>query len=427
MPPSCVSLLTFKPPAMTPEQPPFRIAVRQFGPFESALAKLWASFCRETGCQLAVEMVPMDLHQLYASLLTDKGLANGAWDVAHLNTDWLPEAASTGALENLTPYIQQQPPADFPQGWSPSLLGMQQRGEVILGLPFHDGPECLIYRKDLFDSAEEQANFQRQHGRPLSVPETWKEFQTVARFFQRPAENLYGFVAAGYPDGHNTVFDFCLHLWTRGGQLVDARGNVCIDSAAAVAGLTFYRQLMRDAAAHPATMQYESVRAGQAFARGEAALMVNWFGFAAVCDVDADCPVRGRVDIARIPHGAGGQSASLNVYWLYAIGAGSRHKALAYEFLRFATRSENDKLLTLEGGIGCRLSTWHDAEINALVPYYHKLDMLHQQAQSLPPKANWAQIAAIIDTAVLRALTTDIPVTELLAAGQQQINALDYV
>jgi multiple sugar transport system substrate-binding protein len=428
MPRCYAKSLTFNPPATMPEQPTFRIAVRQFGPFESTMAKLWASFCQETGCPLAVEMVAMDLPQLYASLLTDKGLANGAWDVAHINTDWLPEAASTGALEDLAPYIRQQPPADFPQGWSPSLLGMQQRGQAVLALPFHDGPECLIYRKDLFDSPEEQVRFQQQYGQPLEVPKTWDEFQTVARFFQRPADNLYGFVAAGFPDGHNTVFDFCLHLWTRGGALLDEHGRVRLDSPAAAEGLTFYRQLLRDPrAGHPHTRQYESVAAGQAFARGEAALMVNWFGFAAVCDVDAACPVRGRVEVAPIPHGTGGQSASLNVYWLYAIGAGSRHKAVAYEFLRFATRPASDKLLTLEGGIGCRLSTWHDADINARVPYYHKLDMLHQQARSLPPKANWAQLAHVIDEVVLQAITTDTPTHELLAAGQQRLNALDHV
>lgn len=413
---------------MRPEPPVFRIAVRQFGPFESALQKLWAGYCQQSGCRLAVEMVPLDLPQLHASLLTDCGLANGAWDVAHLNTDWLPEAASTGALENLTPYLRENPPADFPQGWSSSLLEMQQRGDAVLGLPFHDGPECLIYRKDLFDSPEEQARFEQQHGRPLRVPQTWEEFQTVARFFHRPADKLYGCVAAGYPDGHNTVFDFCLHLWTRSGQLLDAQGRVCLTSEAAVAGLTYYRQLLRDAAAmHPRSREYESVAAGQAFARGEAALMVNWFGFAAVCDVDAACPVRGRVEVAPIPHGAGGQSASLNVYWLYAIGAGSQHKAVAYDFIRFATSPASDKLLTLEGGIGCRLSTWHDPEINALVPYYHKLALLHQQAKSLPPKLNWAQLAGIIDEVVSQAITTDAPVAELLAAGQIRINALDYV
>jgi multiple sugar transport system substrate-binding protein len=137
--------------------------------------------------------------------------------------------------------------------------------------------------------------------------------------------------------------------------------------------------------------------------------------------------VRGKVDITGIPRGAHGQSVSLNVYWLYAIGAGSRHKQTAYDFIRFATSAANDKLLTLEGGIGCRISTWHDPEINALVPYYHKLEVLHQQAKTLPQTANWARIAAIIDEVVLQAMSTDTPVAELLAAGQQKINSLDHV
>ena len=44
---------------MTPEPSTFRIAVRKFGPFESAMEKLWASFCEHLGCQLQAEMVPM--------------------------------------------------------------------------------------------------------------------------------------------------------------------------------------------------------------------------------------------------------------------------------------------------------------------------------------------------------------------------------
>ncbi|GAB3838157.1 extracellular solute-binding protein [Hymenobacter jeollabukensis] len=411
-----------------PEQQPFRVAVRKFAPFEAHMQKLWAAFCAHSGCTLPAEFVALDLHPLHQSLLTDQGLATGAWDLAHINTDWLPEAQAASALLDLAPLIRQNPPADFPQGWSPSLLGMQEYGGTTLGLPFHDGPECLIYRKDLFDSPTEQAEFRQLHGRPLQPPATWEELQQVARFFHRPEQNLYGFVAAGYPDGHNTVFDFCLHLWTRGGQLHDGQDRLQIDSEAARAGLSFYRQLLRDTnAIHPQSMQYESVRAGQAFARGEAALMINWFGFAAVCEVDDACPVRGKVDITAVPRGENtvGSSASLNVYWLYAIGSGSRHQQLAYDFIRFALSPENDKQLTLEGGIGCRLSTWHDPDINARVPYYHKLAELHEKAETLPQKANWAQLAAVIDEAVLRALNTDEPVAELLAAAQLKINALD--
>lgn len=403
-----------------------RIAVRKFGPFESALQKFWDEFCDHSGCTLKAEMVPMDLDDLHSSILEKDGLKNGDWDIAHVVTDWLYEAWTNSALLNLQPYIAQNPPDDFPNGWSSSLLGMQQFGDAVAGLPFHDGPECLIYRRDLFEDSTEIQNFHEQYGRPLQVPKTWDDFLDVARFFHRPEKNLYGTVFAGLPDGHNTVFDFCLQLWTRGGELTEPDGTVNINTPAAAEGLNYYKNILRDrSAVHPDTMQYESVASGMAFARGEAAMMVNWFGFASMCEVIDESNVKTKVDIAPIPCTPGNKSASLNVYWTYTIGAGSKHKQLAYDFIRFATTSRNDKLLTLEGGIGCRISTWVDGGINAIIPYYHKLEQLHRSARSLPQKGNWAQIAKIIDEVVLQAINTDIPAADLLAAGQEKINQID--
>ena len=403
-----------------------RIAVRKFGPFESALQKLWSSYCLQTGCALEAEMVPMDLDDLHAAILENKGLQNGDWDIAHVVTDWLFEAWASGALTDLKPFIEANAPEGFPDGWSPSLLAMQQYGNSIAGLPFHDGPECLIYRKDLFENSIEKRKYHQRYGKPLEVPETWDDFRQVAEFFHRPEQHLYGTVFAGLPDGHNTVFDFCLQLWTRGGELTDADGKIQIDTPEAAAGLTYYRDMLRNAlAVHPNTMQYESVQTGMAFARGEAAMMVNWFGFASMCEVIAESMVKGKVDIAPIPASPGNRSASLNVYWLYTIGSGSRHKEVAYDFLRFAVNRHNDKLLTLEGGIGCRISTWKDEEVNVAIPYYHKLEQLHKIARSLPQKANWAQVAKVIDHAVLQAINTDAPVKQLLSDGQQMINSLN--
>jgi multiple sugar transport system substrate-binding protein len=405
-----------------------RIAVRKFGPFETALQKLWDSFCETSGCILTAEMVPMDLDDLHHNILGSDGLKNGDWDIAHLVTDWLFEAWTSGALEDLQPYIGQNPPEGFPNGWSNSLLSMQQFGPAVAGLPFHDGPECLIYRKDLFNDSLEQQKFHEQFGKPLQVPQTWDDFKTVAEFFNRPEKNLYGTVFAGLADGHNTVFDFCLQLWTRGGDLTNEDGQINIDSEAAAEGLTFYRDILRNKkAVHPDTMQYESVASGMAFARGEAAMMVNWFGFASMCEVIDESAIKGKVDITGIPHTEGNESASLNVYWLYTIGSGSKHKQTAYDFIRFATNKRNDKLLTLEGGIGCRISTWVDGGINAIIPYYHKLEQLHQNARSLPQKGNWAQIAKIIDEVVLQAITSDTDISELLDKGQQKINQIDVV
>ncbi|WP_114782921.1 extracellular solute-binding protein [Botryobacter ruber] len=402
-----------------------KFAVRKFGPFEAALAKTWEAYCKETNCTLQLEAIPMELHQLHDETLVKEGLKNGSWDIAHLNTDWIAEAHASGAIEDLTPFIENNQPDDYPQGWSSALLEMQQFGNQVVGLPFHDGPECLIYRKDLFEDPQEQENFYKQHGKKLAPPKTWDDFVTVARFFQRPEQNLYGTLFAAYPDGHNTVFDFCLQLWTRGGELTDTAARVTIDSAAAREGLEFYREVLHDkSVVHPNCADFESVRAGQAFANGEVAMMVNWFGFASVCEVDPGSKVKGKVDIADIPHGPNGLGTSLNVYWMYTIGSGSRHKEIAYDFIKFATNRRNDKQLTLEGGIGCRISTWHDAEVNTVVPYYHKLEQLHRNSKTLPRHELWARTAEVIDKVVLKAINTDEPVADILKEGQQEINEI---
>ncbi|RZL62441.1 MAG: extracellular solute-binding protein, partial [Pedobacter sp.] len=164
---------------------------------------------------------------------------------------------------------------------------------------------------------------------------------------------------------------------------------------------------------------------GIAFMNGEAAMMINWFGFAAMCEVDANSKVKGKIYVDVLPSAADQISASLNVYWLYTIGKGSKHKEIAYDFIRFVTNQENDKLLTLEGGIGCRISSWNDAEINRTIPYYHKLETLHTVAKMLPQKKNWAQIATVIDEMVLAAVNTIEPTEKLVQAAQQKINELE--
>ena len=103
---------------------------------------------------------------------------------------------------------------------------------------------------------------------------------------------------------------------------------------------------------------------------------------------------------------------------------GSKNKALAYDFLRFATTAESDKLLTTEGGIGCRKSTWKDEEINTLIPFYHKLEMLHENALTLPQTPIWPKVAELIDGAVLKAIETNISSAIILEETQKKIKEL---
>ncbi|MFD2941687.1 extracellular solute-binding protein [Flavobacterium notoginsengisoli] len=402
-----------------------RIAVRKFDPFESTLRKLWDAFSLQNNIKIEAKMVALELHDLYETTISDKGLKEGKWDIAHINTDWIYDAANENAVLNLFPLIGENPPENYPFGWHKSLLHLQKLSNGIFGLPFHDGPECLIYRKDLFENETEKENFKKQFGYELATPKTWQEFAEIATFFNRPEQNLYGAVFANYPDGHNMVFDFCLQLWTRGGSLLNKKNQIDIHNEAAVKALDFYRKMVNNKnAVHPKSREFGSVEAGLAFAEGQAAMAINWFGFASMAEVIEESKVKGKIDITSLPSDPGHKTASLNVYWLYTIGSGSKHQKLAYDFLRFATTPESDKLLTIEGGIGCRKSTWKDAEINSLIPFYHKLEMLHENALTLPQTPIWPKVAELIDGAVLKAIETDISSGIILEETQKKIKEL---
>jgi multiple sugar transport system substrate-binding protein len=403
----------------------FRIAIRKFEPFESAIRKQWMAFESQTRTGLRLESEAFDLHPLQQSLFGQQGLSRGEWDVAFINTDWVSSIYSSGAVMDLSSYPRSDPPEDYPHGWTESLLRLQNMHGTVLGLPYHDGPECLLYRKDLFENSAENETYLQRFGTRLRPPKTWKEFSQIAHFFHRPQKHLYGTAFAAYPDGHNTVYDFLLQLWSRGGELLGSSGHLQFNTLEAVQALSFYRSMLQDKdAVHPASKKMDSVQLGGAFANGEVAMMVNWFGFAAMAETTASSKIRGKVGIAQIPHGETGSSMSLNIYWMLSIATGSPYRNIAYRFLRHCASREMDKLLTLEGGTGCRRSTWNDEEVNRIVPFYGQLEDFHAIAREVPQLAQWPHIASIIDSLVVNTIETSQPIYDLLKMADSQATTL---
>lgn len=403
----------------------FRIAVRAFAPFESALRKQWAAFDEQMSTGLQLDLDVLDLRALQTALFEQSRTLTDEYDVVLVNTDWLAALFQDKRVLDLAPYLRSRPIVDFPYAWPPSLLHLQSIGDAIIGLPYHDGPECLIYRSDLFQDERTQHAYAAQYGSPLRVPETWEEFHRVARFFHRPDEGLWGTAFAGFPDGHNTVYDFMLQLWTRGSDLFDDHGRLRLHTPQAAEALVSYRSLMQDTlATHPGSLDFDSVRLGEAFADGEVAMMVNWFGFAAWAESSADSAVPGKIGVAAIPHAQESPTASLNIYWLLAIARGCPRPDLAYGFLRHCMSPAMDKLLTLEGAVGCRLSTWNDPDVLAIVPHFRHLESLHAHARELPRTAAWPAIAELIDRLVRSAATNGDTLDHLLQEADRKASAL---
>jgi multiple sugar transport system substrate-binding protein len=396
----------------------FTVLVRRFGPFETAVRTFWEQLRETRGLDLELDLVPLDLPELHEAILT------GRFDVAHVNTDWLAECWAVGCLEDLDTRVRRDPPEDYPDGWPVSLLGLQTFPDGLAGIPFHDGPECLIYRTDLFGSEAEQRAYRARYGAELGPPETWADFARVAAFFDRPGEGLHGTLFALYPDGHNNVFDFALQVLSRGGTL-ERDGRVRLDSPAAREALQAYRGLINGPFVHPRSRELESIGACWAFARGEAAMMVNWFGFATMCETVEGSSVRGCVDVSPVPHAEEHpEPVSLNVYYVWSISPESRHKDLAWEYIKHCVGRENDVILTLIGGIGCRRSSWSDPRVNEVIPYYRRMEEIHRYASTLPRTPAWHPISRVIDRLVIDTIDTQRPVGAILEEAQARVDAI---
>jgi multiple sugar transport system substrate-binding protein len=398
-----------------------RIAVRNYADFENALteeARLFES--QHPGTK--IELVSVGIHELYKTAITDGGLRDGHYDLALLVTDWLAEVHAAGALEDLHPWQQRIPVHDWPLGWPRSLVQPLLFGEHLSSLPWHDGPECFVYRKDLFEDANTRAAFRSQFFRELEPPVTWEEFEQTARFFTGRTPGMFGTVFAAFPDGHNTLYDFALQVWSRGAELTDSQSRPLLTTPKVLSALEFYRRIVRDPAiCHPESPQLDSTQSGDVFLAGEVAMMVNWFGFAARSGREGS-PLAGKVAIAPIPTGYGATPVSLSVFWALAMGKGSRRKELAWQFLRYVASPERDLGITHHGTVGVRLSTWRNPALQERIPVYREIEAISLGARRLPTGPHLADFAAIIDQLITQALTTDEPSAAILESAQREID-----
>src|SRR5207247_4427095 len=127
-----------------------------------------------------------------------------------------------------------------------------------------------------------------------------------------------------------------LQLWSRGGDLLGPGAEPFFCSKEGLAALSFLHDLWHvDKVIDPEAHGWDSVASGESFAAGNAAMMVNWCGFAALSALPGS-PTAGRVRCAPVPRfeGRRGKQVSLSSYWVTSIPVGSRDSDLAYRFMR---------------------------------------------------------------------------------------------
>ncbi|AZI56928.1 extracellular solute-binding protein [Nakamurella antarctica] len=391
-----------------------RIAYRAFDGFQRALERQASTFALPG---VEIEAVAMDPPSLSLLLLDSGALASDGWDVVMVLTDWIPQLVAAGSLRALDSWLEKDTltdwPGDFHDGVRRLAVGPDGR---TYALPYHDGPQALVYRCDLFSDPVEQRMFVTRFGYPLQVPTTWRQFLDVATHFTRPEENLAGCVMAGFPDAHNTVYDFFIHLWGHGGEILGTDGPM-FDSDAGVIALSWLRDLMRSGSTQSDPLDTDSVAAGEVFAAGGAAMMWNWLGFAVTAELDGS-PIQGRVGVAPMPAVSDPPGPTLSLYWTLAIPVGARDPDLSWQFLEHVAQPAGDKITAEAGAVAVRLSSWNSSDLHKKFGAYRVIESAHDHARNLPATRYYPAISEALNTAIDNVYRHDAdPAAELAIAA----------
>jgi multiple sugar transport system substrate-binding protein len=237
----------------------------------------------------------------------------------------------------------------------PRPLELSRIGGELLQLPRNLDVRLLHYRRDLFEDASEQKRFEAEHGRPLTVPETWTDLADVASFFTRRARGggeFHGFLFPGRDSGlFGTFYELLIGA---GGALFDSGLRPAFDSPAGTWAAGFLAELYGTRKVTPRELpswHYDEI--SLAFREGRAAMVADWPGSYHLYRNPVTCSVAEHVGLALLPRGPAGVRAAYAGCHSFAVPKSSGNVEGALALLEFLTSFAAQLGEARQGAIPC--------------------------------------------------------------------------
>ena len=264
----------------------------------------------------------------YTALQNAIGAGSGIPDLAQIEYYALPQFAIGESLADLTDLGA----GELEGTYTPGPWSAVQQGDGIYGLPLDSGPMAMFYNAELF----------AQHG--IEVPTTWEEYVTAARTLHAADPNAY--ITSDTGDaGFATSM-----IWQAGGRPFEVDGtSVTIDLAdeGSEKFATLWQELVTEDLVAPISAWSDEWYQG--LGNGTIATLVT--GAWMPGNFESGVPEgSGRWRVAPMPQWTAGESVTAeNGGSAMSVMEESTDKALAYDFLEFAS-SGDGVALRLEGG-----------------------------------------------------------------------------
>lgn len=280
-------------------------------------------------------------HDQYVTVFNAKG---SDYDVFDADVIWPAEFAQAGYVLPLDKFVEKDGinMKDYMRG---PVQALTFKGQ-LWGMPKFIDAGLLFYRKDLV----------------AKVPATWEELITQAKALKGKTGSGYSYVmqAKQYEGLVCNAIEF---ISAYGGKVVDGEGNIIINSPETKKGLEVMKSVVKSDFVPNNITTFTETESDTAFYEGKAAFIRNWpYQWAEVQD-KTKSKVVDKVGVAPLPKGSVDSAAALGG-WVTMINKYSKHPQEAWEFLKFMTGPEGQKITAVKGGSApTLLSVYNDPEV----------------------------------------------------------------
>ena len=319
--------------------------------------RLIQTFHRENpGIRVRVQVGPHSSTEYHAIVTQRLKNKDASVDVFFMDVIWPPEFANAGWALDLTSRFTIQEQKRFLAG---PIVANTYRSKIF-GVPCYLGAGLFYYRKDLLDKYD------------FKPPRSWTELLAQGESILKGEGDAGLYIySAQFKQYEGLVCNMLEFLWSHGGAVLDPEsGRVLLSEPCAVQAVAFVRDQIIGKAAPRGAINYEEPESLELFIQGRAVFHRNWPYAWEVANDPLKSRVAGKIGVGLLPALPGHGSASTLGGWQFGISRWSKHPEEAWQFIRFMTSYESQKILAMEAGLApTRISVYQDPEVQDKMPH----------------------------------------------------------
>lgn len=292
--------------------------------------------------EVATVEMPTNIDKQHDQYVDVFSVAGTDYDVVDIDVVWSAEFAQAEYALALDKYIAKDGinMEDYMEG---PIKSVTFKGKVW-AMPKCIDAGLLYYRKDIVDQ----------------VPATWEELAAKSEQLKGKLEFSYAAQGKQYEGLVCNAVEF---IAAYGGQVVDGDGNITVSSPETKQGLEMMKRIYTSSYVPNTITNFTEPDTQTAFLEGKVAIVRNLSYQWVMAQDEKQSKVVGKVAIAPLPKGSVTSAACLGG-WSAIINKHTKNADAAWEFLKFMSGPEGQKISAIFGGVAPTLiKSYQDPEI----------------------------------------------------------------